>query len=334
MKFKKIKYHILLCLMVLIFGGYVGVNLFMTSSSAEILPGPDIDNEEILPPEEEDKPSDDDYIPDTEDKELPSDALGLINYALDIYNNGKGFASTINGYLHAEGSVGNVSTWLKENVSGVANRNKNQSLEEMYITFQSEDMLMGILNNYKYNIQNYRAVNTDKSNDKAIFVSTREFDAKNKTYDFNHHTAKKQELSYNKGMNKAIMLNSQDFYFEISKDTVEVLLFDSRSSQFYHKIRVRYDVSKIPEQYKTYYGTMMPLPTCEFTKLEFEFLINKETGKLRKISRSEELNGEFLIEGSVFDGMVIKMKAKTSFTQTFSSMDKEAKVEERYKEFP
>ena len=332
MKFKKIKYHLLLWSMVLIFGVYVGISYFITSSTASVLPEHNIDNEEIVSPEDN-IPNEDDYVPDTNGEGLPTDNyLKLINYALDIYDNGKGFTSTLDGSVIAKGSYGNImSVVLEEHTTGVANRNQNEGLEEAYIEYKFNDPMNEMFKGYKYDTQLYRAVNTDKQYGTLTITKTREFNSAKKTYDLNHYTASKERYFLNKGMSNVVMLHSEEFYFDISENTVNLLTFDQRSSKMNYIIKVRYNIDKLPEEYLTYYTTMTPLPAYNYTDLTFEFHINKTTGKLKKIIRQEEFNGRYSM---ISDETKVCMKAKSTFTQTFSSMDKAAEVEKRYLEFP
>ena len=85
MKFKKVRYYLLMCTLVLLFGSYIGVSFFVTPTSANINPPISDPTEDLIPDEEPDQPTD---IPGVDDEEegLPTDPIDLINYSLNILN--------------------------------------------------------------------------------------------------------------------------------------------------------------------------------------------------------------------------------------------------------
>ena len=322
MKFKKVRYYMLMFVMVLLFGAYIGVSFFATPTSADTTLPSDDPTEGLVPDEEEPGDSGD----SNEVTELPTDAIDLVNYALDIYNNGEGSASTIEYIVQNTGVWQGAEVGVVQYAVGNTYRSGSQSLEEVYFYYEDADPLIeGLLLSNNLVMQEYRAVNTDKDADTLICVGTKDYDYSAKTYNLNADSGYKDTYTMADGLNQFIVIQSLEFPLEISKSTVEVKTYDTRSSKNYITVKLSYKPDKLPEEFDWYYKKNGSLPVVSYTQYNYTFVISKKTGELKRMIREEVFTS---YTASVPGGLTINSKA--TFSQTFTSMDEVVEVPKPY----
>ncbi len=322
MKFKKVRYYMLMFVMVLLFGAYIGVSFFATPTSADTTLPSDDPTEGLVPDEEEPGDSGD----SNEVTELPTDAIDLVNYALDIYNNGVGSASTIEYIVQNTGVWQGAEVGVVQYAVGNTYRSGSQSLEEVYFYYEDADPLIeGLLLSNNLVMQEYRAINTDKDADTLICVGTKDYDYSAKIYNLNADSGYKDTYTMADGLNQFIVVQSLEFPLEISKSTVEVKTYDTRSSKNYITVKLSYKPDKLPEEFDWYYKKNGSLPVVSYTQYNYTFVISKKTGELKRMIREEVFTS---YTASVPGGLTINSKA--TFSQTFTSMNKAVEVPKPY----
>ena len=130
------------------------------------------------------------------------------------------------------------------------------------------------------------------------------------------------------GLNQFIVVQSLEFPLEISKSTVEVKTYDTRSSKNYITVKLSYKLDKLPEEFDWYYKKNGSLPVVDYTQYNYTFVISKKTGELKRMIREEVFTS---YTASVPGGLTINSKA--TFSQTFTSMNEAVEVPKPYLSF-
>lgn len=324
MKFKKVKYYLLMFTMVLLFGAYIGVSFFATPTSADSTLPPDDPTEGLPPDGGEEGGSDGDNS--GEIIELPTNAIDLVNYSLDIYNNGAGSASTIEFVVQNTGIWQGVEVGVVQYAVGNTYRSGSESLEDVYFYYDDADPLVeGLLLSNNLVMQEYRAINTDTANDSFICVGTKDYDYNARTYNLNAESGYKNSYNMQQGIDNYVVVHSMEFPLEISKNTVEVKTYDTRSSKNYITVKLSYKIDKLPDELDWYYKKNGSLPVVSYTQYNYTFVISKKTGELKRMIREEVFTS---YTQSVPGGLTINSKA--TFSQTFTSMNEAVEVPKPY----
>ncbi len=348
MKSRKVRYAIITTFLVLVFGAYIGMDLYTYSTTSAI-------NDPVVEQGgAEQDPSigvggDDEFNDDStsEKVNLPSDPIDLINYGLNIYNNGKGSTSTLKYTLEAYGTLDmqllHLNCGFSQHMDGNLIKTSTESLEEEWFYFDSifpadiKSLATEMLLKFKAAKIGYRAINADQANDKVTLVETKKADEKTKTYDLNDSTATKGEWNYQEGTGRFIALLADDFPLEISYDTVQIRKNDVRKDKDYAYITVSYVLDRLPSDYDYYhivniYDDLSRKTRVTFTGYDFEFKINKKTGKIKQITKTENFNTYYAPKSK--DGpIVFNINVRSSYVQTFQTMDKTPVINKIYEKY-
>lgn len=326
MKFKRVKYYLLMFTMVLLFGAYIGVSFFATPTSADTTVPSDDPTAGLTPDEEQPDASDEDNNTSNDDFELPTNAIDLVNYALNIYNNGAGSTSTIEYVVQNTGIWQGVEVGVVQYAVGNTYRCGSESLEDVYFYYADADPLIeGLLLSNNLVMQEYRAINTDTEKNSFICVGTEDYNVASRTYNLNADSGYKKSYSMDQGLEKHVIVYSMEFPLEITKDTVEVKTYDTRSNKNYTIVKFSYKIDKLPDELDYYYKKNGSLPVVTYTQYDYTFVISKSTGQLKRMIREETFTS---YTTSVPGGLTINSKA--TFSQTFTSMDKSVEVPKPY----
>ncbi len=340
MKARKIRYTIITTFLVLLFGAYIGLDLY-TNSNAQATNVPTNSQGEVdLNPNEDIEFN---TPPTSQTAKIPSDSIDLINYALDIYNNGKGSSSTLAMEVNISGTIDlaslHVNCGFTQHVNGNLCRNGKESLEEEWFYFDSarpadvKDILTDVIVRFNAAKIGYRAINTDQANDKVILVETKKADPFARTYDLNDATAAKGEWNYQDGINRFKVLFADDFALPINNNTVEIRKNDLRKDPDYVYIKVEYDLDDLPEDLDYYYQANATLQKVEYSSYAYEFKIHKKTGKLKQIIRTEKFKAYRYFDIPDLGKLTMDINGEVSYVQSFQTMDKAAVIKKPYLEY-
>ena len=278
-------------------GGYEDMNGGSSSGSTDL-------------PEEPDEDVGDDQ------KTIPMDPIELINYALDIYNNGKGSYSTFKQTVSVKLSFGELSGSGQQYATGSVYRCGKQNMEETSYSYGNldpawmEDMAL------KYNVLKVgsRSINVDEEKDKVYFVE------QNRDGTISTSTSTIKE-----GIDKFKIIYSMEFPLEISNKTVAVKKYDTRSNKSYSIITVSYKLNKLTDNALNYLHANSAYRNVTYTGYEYTFMISKKTGKLARMIREET----FVSHGNGA-ASALQLSSKSVFQQDFVVMDKEVEVKKPY----
>lgn len=326
---KGLKISIVLWSLVILSGVYVGMSFFPNTVAAEV---PDGSMNEIEAPADEDEivnsGKDDGQGTDDEDY-IPTEPIALINYALNIYNNGKGSQSTVSYYVSNKGVFSGISVQLNQYGTGSTLRCGNQSLEECYFYYNENEVpsvLKAVNNQYKLISNYYRAINVDHDADKVYYVETTSYNHANQTYDLRSGERKMQTYSIEQSKDRFITIYSEKFPLEISADTVKVTSYNTKKDKYYNYITISYKVDKLPESFRQYYRRNSKLSLVTYQEYDYTFVISKKTGKLRRMIREEVFTSPGL-------GGAITVTSKVRYQQDFQKMDVPVEIRKPYLEY-
>ncbi len=317
MKARRIKYILVLSFLIVLFGIYIGMIFF--NEPKNTTDGDTINISDKFDNEKEDLSylDNDDYglesVP-----EKPSDALGIINYALNIYNNGKGSASTFKQTLDIKAAFGELSGTGNQWAEGTILRCGSKSLEETKYTYGNFDpsWLEGIALQYNVLKTGYQAINVDTEQDKAYILQV------------DDGSVILNSTDVNSALEDVKIIYSMEFPLAINSNNVNIKKFDSRSNKSYNIITISYKLEKLPQNVLDYYSANTKFRNVKFTSYEFTFMISKKTGKLARMIRTETFNSRG--NGAASN---LKMVTKSVYQQDFSAMDEVVDVREPYKNY-
>lgn len=318
MKYKKLRYNIIVFGLVAIIGCCVAFPLITGGSKNDINQGA-IEEPSIIEPEIPDEPSEpidpDLDIPDDSDEEEGEDfeyykAIDLIDYSLNMLYNGKGFSSTIRQTCTNTATAMGATITVPQESSGTIKRSGNISLQEEYLWSDYTRLGSDQCKNY------YSFYYIDKDNNKFVEGKSEDYDRTNKTY--NSSAVSSTSMTYTEGMNKWLVMYGDSFPIKTTKsDTI----YSDKIEGDYRVIKVIYAVNKLSKNVKEFYGTTGQLNNINYTSLEIVYKINIKNGRMKSISRAEKLTGTG--EASGFKTPVTTMAVTT---QTFTSWDKEQEI--------
>lgn len=315
-------YYLIAIMLLSLCGTHLGFYLTETNTNVGAEQDKDMDIADMIPDDE----FGDDESNDDEDEELsiPTDSLELINYGLDIYNNGAGSLAEYNYTLYATASTMGMELESKQYINGRMSYSNGISLDESFWYYEHTS-LNEIAASWGRAKEECRIIYTEKDNDYVAVAKTNDMDLNNLTYKFAADYAG-EVCNYEKAIEDYKVLWADGFPLPINKNTVKVTRHDSRSNKYYTKITVSYDVSKLPEVFLDYYYKNNGMLRATYTNFEFTFIISKQTGKINKIIRHEDFAVRVVAKGWDFT-----MYCKTDCTQNFIKMDKEIEIVKPFK---
>ena len=325
-----IKYQILLWFLVILAGVYIGMNFFTDSVSADV---PD-DSATIDPidPEAPDDPGDDPTDDDDNNGDetvIPTDPIDLINYAINIYNNGKGSQSKFTYSVANRGVFQGASISLTQYATGNILRSGSNGLEETYFYYNNNEVspiVKALVDQYGLLKNQYRAINVDVSANQVNYVYTNNYNRAAQTYDLKNGTRGMETFEVQEARNKFIAIYCMEFPIAINYNTVKVTNYNTKKDKTYNYVTVSYKINKLPDNFIYYYCSNSELSIATYQDYKLTFVINKHTGKLRRIIRDEEFTSPGL-KGA------ITIYSKTRFQQDFISMDKEVNIRKPFLDY-
>lgn len=294
MSFKKIRYNLIVIGLVALVCCYIGMGLFFTQSNSNTNNGGSAQEEPIddpTNPEDPDLPIDNgDEDDGDEDVDLPSDAIELINYGLDILNNGTGYESTFNSSI--------VNTPLSDALKGIHPTQNLTSVISRGVNSKGEKV--GIQKDYYYSSYSgtgdgmlaryFRGFYDNQATGQVNVIETKDYSYTAKTY--NAAAAYRNET---KDLESVIdefkVLYTQDYPIKLTKKNCIIIKDDSKKSKTYRTITVSINnFASLSENFLKFYTSTNQMKDISYKKIEISFVINKNTGYISKIKRNELLN--------------------------------------------
>lgn len=313
MKFKKLRYNIIVVGLVAIISCCVALPLFTGSPDSSGLGDGEAEvpgiEEPIDDPNVEEDPSefDNEDGDDEEDEEGFEyyKALDLINYSVNLLYTGKGFSCTFT--QTSVNTAASVGLKVPQYSKGKIVRSGNVFLEETYLWSTYTGPKSEQTKNY------CQVLYGDKSSDKIIDGMTYNYDYNKMTYD--SASLNVSELSYQEGLNKYLIVIGDSYPIKTTKkDSV----YSDKVDGNYREIRVQYDVGSLSSSFKNYFGSTGQMTNINYGSLEVVYKINIKTGKMYSITRTEKLSGVSCGFSTVTTSTTV---------HKFTSVDKEQTIE-------
>lgn len=318
MKPRKILFALIAVMLTALCGTYLG--LYFTETSANVGAEQDeIFNIKELVPDDEELDLPDEITDDEEESSVPTDPLELVNYGLDIYNNGAGSVANYHHIVYAKAATMGMEAESQQFVKGTMSYSEGKSLNEAFWYYE-HNSLNEFAAKWGRAKEECKVTYTDKANDYVAVATTKNMNVSNQTYKFEGDHAL-QEFNYQGAIDEYKVLWADGFPLVINKNTARVTEHDSRSSKYYTKITVSYDVGKLPEVFLDYYYKNNGMLRAVYTNYEFTFVISKNTGKIKKIIRHEDFYVRVVASGWDFT-----MYCKTDCVQDFVQMNKKVEI--------
>lgn len=315
MKYKKLRYNVIIFGLVAIIGCCVAFPLITGSSKNDINQGA-IDDPSIVEPEIPDEPvepSDPEDPEDSEDGDEEEESFeyyndyDLINYSVNMLYNGKGYSSTISQTCLNTAGIGGITLTVPQYSKGRIVRSGNVSLQEEYLWSTYKGIKDDQCKNY------YTFYYIDKNNDKFIEGNTKDYDPNKMTH--NSSSISTINMTYSEGMNKWMVMYGDAFPLKTTKGTTTQVYHSDKKG--YRTIEVNYNVDKVPSKVKQFFGATGQMTKINYLSLKVVYKINLKTGKMYSITRTEKLT-------AIAAGCADETTAVT--TQVFRSVDKEQDI--------
>ncbi len=324
MRFKKLRYNLIMFGLVAIVGCSVAIPL----TSTPIIDGnhgmvdpetPEIPDVPGIEGEDKDDPN---Y---EEDKFLLTGDFDLINYSINMLYNGNGFNAVFNQTLMNNATVMGQTIPALQSAVGNLKKNKTHSLEEAF--YYADVPPIGgdqVKNHYEYKYIDNINQTFQKGNSKTGDANGSNYDYKNKTYnltggDFENLTL---DQAYDKhcvlvGDSYTVQTNVKTVFSKGVVETIEDEKFGK-----YRSIEINYDVSKLPARVLQNFGS-----TGQLTNIKYDspygykviYKINLNTGKMISLTRVEAFTG-------YNPQYKASMQSKATTTYTFLSVDREQEI--------
>lgn len=322
MKPRKWMFYVIAILLLSLCGTYLGFYFTTESGNVGAEQDKDMDIADLVPDDEFDDIDQDDE--DDAEESIPTDSLELINYGLNIYQNGAGSLANYNYTLYATATTMGMEAESRQYINGRMSYSGGKSLDESFWYYEHTS-LNEMLASWGRAKEECQVIYTEKEKDYVAVGETQNMDLNNLTYNFADDYCG-EEYNYEKAIDKYKVLWADGFPLPINKNTVKIIRHDSRSNKYYTKITVSYDLNKLPEVFFDYYRKNNGLMKATYTDYEFTFIISKQTGKIKKIIRHEDFYVRIVAKG--WD---VTMYCKTDCTQDFVKMDKAINIAKPFK---
>lgn len=319
MNFKKVRYNLIVIGLVALVLCYMGMSIFFAPSAGDVS-NPGSAQEE--PIEDPTIPGDDELDEgvggdDTdEESEIPSGAIDLINYGIDILNNGQGFECTLTSSITNTPAVP-LDISPVQNLTAVIARGVNSKGEKVGYEkdfYYTDYTGIGGSSLARY----FRGFYDNQTTGQVNMIETADYNVSALTY--NKDAAYVNEnKSIDSILDKFKILYTRDFPITFSKKNCTIIKDDSKTSKTRRIITVSVKVSSLPQEYGDYYTATGDMKDVNYKKVEVSFVINKKNGYIMSIERNELFNA-MAIDVPALGTTSIQSSIKTK--QIFSNMNK------------
>lgn len=317
MNFKKLRYNLIVIGLVALVACYLGMSFLLSQPANAGDPGSNAGNSGIIvePEPPEDDPNEEEP---GEDVNVPIDPWELLEFSLDILNNGKGYESTFKSAVvntaHTTGFGPVPATQYMDGkvIRGVNSKGEKVSVEENYFYSFESGMAAGSVANYFKGFY----VNNDTGMTQVGITS--DYNYKNQTFNL-ANASRNQTMTTENALSEFKILQGLDFPIKINKNTVKIINNDT-SGKTYREIAVVYkNPASLPRNYIDYYTCSGQMKDVKYSSLTITFKIHNKTGNIYSIKREEAFNAT-AINAPVIDTCPLTSKVTT--VQTFTKMNK------------
>lgn len=323
MNFKKVRYNLIVIGLVALVCCYMGMSIFFAPSTSNInntgsaqeepvddtlFPDDDYDNEDY---------DDEDY---DDESDIPTDGMELINYGLNILNNGSGYECILtSSIINAPNVPMDISP--VQNLTGVIARGVNSKGEKV-----------GYEKNFYYSnysgtgggslARYFRGFYDKQTTGQVDVLETADYNPTALTY--NKNAARLSEtVSSDAALEKYKILYTKDFPLTFNAKTCTITDDNPKADKNKRTITVVYKVAALPQVYGEYYMTTGEMRDVKYQSVKITFVINKKNGYIMSIERNEMFTATAVgIEVLGTIGITSSIQTK----QTFSNMNKDVVI--------
>ena len=314
MSFKKLRYNLLVIGLIALICCYIGMTfIFVDSKSIDVNQGniqgaddPVVDDEQLDEDGNNDAPA--------EDAVIPTEAIELIQYGLDIIANGNGYTSTFNTTIVNEAVGVSAVQYVDGKISkGVNSKGESVSVEENYY-YSTESGVAGsmVANFFKGFYVNQTAGTTQ-------VATTKDYNASAQTYNLANADINKI-MSTQDALNEYKILQGQGFPIDITKTNC-IITKDDTSNKNVRIITVKIrDFSSLSQNFLDFFSSTGQMQDINYSSIVISFTINKHNGYITKVQRTENFTST-AVNVPVLGSVGVNVQATT--IQSFKNMNKD-----------
>lgn len=317
MNFKKLRYNLIVIGLVALVCCYMGMSIFFAPASSNVGNSGSAQEEPIEDIEIPEEPDDGDDDGDDEDEEtnIPTDAIELINYAIDIMNDGLGYECNYNSAItNTPTSMSNMNP--VQNLSSVITRGVNSKGEKVGTQkdfYYSSYSGVGDSMLARY----FRGFYDNQTTGQVNVIETTDYNVSNKTYNA-ANAYRNDVMSIDDVINEFKIIYTQKYPIKFTKKNCTIIKDDSKKSKTYRTITVSVKLDSLSQEYLDFFTSTKQMKGIDYKKVEVTFVIKKSNGYISKIKRNELLMAT-AINIPVLGSM--QVQSDISIEQTFTKMN-------------
>lgn len=314
MSFKKLRYNLLVIGLVALICCYIGMNFLFAPAPLGINDGASQgeEDDDIIIDDNIKEDGNDEEPP--ADVEIPTDAIELIQYGLDIINSGNGYTSTISTTINNEAVGVTAIQYVDGKVSkGVNSKGEEVSVEENYYHSNASGPAAGMVANF------FKGFYVNETAGTTQVAFTNDYDASAQTYNI-ANAYRNETVATADALSEFKILQGQGFPIKITKRNVNITQDNTRNKNV-RIITVKVtDFSSLSDNFIDFFASTGQMKDINYSYLEIKFTINKNNGYITKIQRNETFTATAVnvpVLGSV------GVTSNVSVTQSFQNMNKQ-----------
>ena len=280
MNFKRIRYNLIVIGLIALVCCYIGTSFFLNQNqNINVNQGNTLEQDPIFKPDdnEEENFEDDESIVDAD---IPTDAFKLVEYALDILNNGTGYTSTFESVISNTAAGVSATQNLVGSVSkGINSKGEKVAVEQNYYYSNETGMASGMVANY------FLGFYTNLDSNLTQVVTTNDYNYSAKTYDVASAT-RNEILDTETVREERKILLTDGLPFKISKSSANLVEDTSDKNYRYLTFKIS-KLDSLSKNFIDFYTTTGQISNVKYSEIKIIFKINKNTGYLNMLKREE-----------------------------------------------
>ena len=312
MSFKKLRYNLLVIGLVALICCYIGMSFLFTDSSMNINQGNTEGNidEGLVDGDDLDEDGNNEEPP--EGVEIPSDAIGLIQYGLDIIENGNGYESTFNTTIVNEAVGVSAVQYVDGKVKkGVNSLGQSVSIEENY--YHSNES--GVAGNMVANF--FKGFYVNNETGMTQVATTSDYDPSAQTYNLANADLNKT-VPTSDALDEYKILQGLGYPINVTKSNC-IITRDNTQNKNVRIITIKItNFASLSQEFLDFLTCTGGMKNIDYASIEISFTINKNNGYITKIQRTENFTAT-AINIPVLGSVSVNVQATT--IQSFKNMN-------------
>lgn len=313
MSFKKLRYNLLVIGLIALICCYIGMTFLFTDAPMDINQGNIQDNtDDNVGDEELNEDGNNDEPP--ADVVIPTNAIELIQYGLDIIANGNGYTSKFNTTIVNEAVGVSAVQYVDGKVSrGVNSQGEKVSVEENYYHSSESGVAAGMVANF------FKGFYINEETGLTQVATTSDYDADAQTYNLANADINKTVATAD-ALNEYKILQGQGFPIDITKTNC-IITQDDTSNKNVRIITVKItNFSSLSQYFLDFFTSTGQMENINYSSIVIKFTINKNNGYITKVQRTENFSAT-AVNVPVLGSVTVNVEATT--IQSFKNMNQE-----------